>query len=1075
MSFLRFPRRQPRAEPILEPLPFDNIPSAGAVTAELPDAPTGELVGKTITLPSGAYTVESFGDIRRDDPVDLYFYDGKSVYPINRRGGQPGLFTGVGPHALTTKRVLQHNDHDYALAGTQCEYAFRCVNNVADDIAGIPNGTRNKRTKQDMPEHPLMQAFALARVEYSQNIIRLWEAARMIFGEVYIRPEVNDFGYYSGMRWLNPLATEPYVIQGRIEYFEYSVDNGLFKFRPKEIVYDRMDWVLDDIRGQSLIAVALDAINIDREVKRYTLESFMKDMRMQGILTGRQGSQVQQHELDAALATILEKKDKRLIAVAAALEYTPVQHKWDGSQLQVSDDTRRRITAGLGIPMSTAGAWDDAKYQSAPEQRRQYAESVLLRECTRHAQFVNDVLLPFYDPWGEAEYYYNTDQLMALIEDKAAKVAMYNSRVLAGNATINQAKIAAGDEPDPSGDVYLIPAGYTIVPAGQLTAYAQQQQQATQPPTLPAPAPAAPVLPVEDADKALEAPTADVTPPGAKSGCLLLTLPNNPDLIALQGHAMRLVGDVPCKWETPADFHITMVYMPIITDEQAAALAAELPSIEVPEMKLRVGSLAVFDNVGEHALHYKVRRSGAQALYDLQAELYDLCAELGIPISSHHLPEQYDPHITMGYASQPFPRTTYRGRDVVSPVELRFTVGKEHEVLYSAPVGSVPMVAKAVSELTPEPPAVDLDAIWAKIEAKLAASVPTGKGALLFQQDVNYTVQSPHPAQFCRNCRWFSDQPDTAPCHLVVNGGPLTIVEGGFCDRWEIIPNGSTVNAFVEDRNPQNPNLITPWDTEDTKGQDTAEDELKAWRKHALNKGAAKSAAGFETKLLPEVVAAFIRGELSALGADATKSFINSTFDDVEQLLGRKAYSSTRASFKEGVLALIEAARANETKRKAWASDMRTLARRSGLDTVFDAFNDAENPIESIPQSMLTIFRAWQAETSDYISKFGSELFKEGGISDAEVPIRVDMWANKSLDDLYYTAFREAGATIEAVWKLGSTEKHCDTCKSRDGEVKTVDEWGKIGFPRDRRLDCGGWQCDCDLFNKKTGKRIGAR
>lgn len=1070
MSFLRFPRRQPRVEPILEPLPFD-VPTS-ATADELPNEPTGELVGKTVTLPQGSYTVESIGNIAPSDPIDLYFYDGKSIIPINRRGQQQaGLYTGVGPFALTvsTKRALQHHDYDYGLGATQCEYAFRCVNNVADDIAGIPNSVRNRRTKKDMPEHPLMQAFTYARIDYRQNIIRLWEAGRMIFGEVYIRPEKNLFQFYSGLRWLNPLATEPYVVYGKIEHFEYNVDNGIFKFAPNEIVYDRMDWVLDDIRGQSLIGVALDAINIDREVKRYTLESFMKDMRMQGILTGRQGSQLGQAEVDAALEIIKQKKDSRLIALAAALEYTPVQHKWDGSQLQVSEDTRRRITAALGIPMSTAGAWDDAKYQSAPAQRVHYLESVILRELTRHAQVVNDVLMPFYDPWGEGEYYYKTDELMGLIEDKAAKVTMYNSRVQAGTSTINEARIASGDEPIQGGDVLLLPSGMVAVPVEQLGQYAQQQVQATQPPALPAPAPTA-ALPAEDADKALEAPTE--TPPGAKSGCLLLTLPNNPDLIALQGHAMRLVGDVPCKWEAPADFHLTLVYMPIITDEQAAALAAELPSIEVPEMKLRVGSLAVFDNVGEHALHYKIRR--AQSLYDLQAELYDLCAELGIPISSHHLPEQYDPHITMGYASQPFPRTTYRGRDVVSPVELRFTVGKEHEVIYSAPVGSVPMVAKVVSELMPEPPAVDMDAIWAKVEAKLAESVPTGKAALLFQQDVNYTVQSPHPAQFCRNCRWFSDQPNTAPCHLVVNGGPLTIVEGGYCDRWEIIPDGSTVNAFVEDQMPGNPNRVTA-DTDDVKGQDTAEDELKAWRKHALNKGAAKSAAGFETKLLPEVVAEFIRGELSALGTDATKSFVNGVFDDVEQLLGRKAYSSTRASFKEGVLALIEAARANETKRKAWASDMRTLARRSGLDTVFDAFADAENPIESIPQSMLTIFRAWQAETSDYITNFGSELFKEGGISDAEVPIRVDMWGNKSLDDLYYTAFREAGATIEAVWKLGSTEEHCDTCKSRDGEAKTVDEWGKIGFPRDRRLDCGGWQCDCDLFNKKTGKRIGAR
>src|SRR5205085_5890309 len=110
-----------------------------------------------------------------------------------------------------------------------------------------------------------------------------------------------------------------------------------------------------------------------------------------------------------------------------------------------------------------------------------------------------------------------------------------------------------------------------------------------------------------------------------------------------------------------------------------------------------------------------------------------------------------------------------------------------------------------------------------------------------------------------------------------------------------------------------------------------------------------------------------------------------------------------------------------------------------------------------IPASMLTMFRAWQAETSDFIKNFGDELFKEGGITDAEVPVRVDLWANKTLDDLYFTALREAGPYVEATWKVDPAKEHCETCIGRDGSTKTAEEWGKVGFSRDRRLDCGGW------------------
>jgi len=44
----------------------------------------------------------------------------------------------------------------------------------------------------------------------------------------------------------------------------------------------------------------------------------------------------------------------------------------------------------------------------------------------------------------------------------------------------------------------------------------------------------------------------------------------------------------------------------------------------------------------------------------------------------------------------------------------------------------------------------------------------------------------------------------------------------------------------------------------------------------------------------------------------------------------------------------------------------------------------------------------------------------------------------------------------------------------RHQQTKTIDEWGKVGFPRDRRLPCGGWKCDCQIFDEK-GNKIGAR
>lgn len=49
-------------------------------------------------------------------------------------------------------------------------------------------------------------------------------------------------------------------------------------------------------------------------------------------------------------------------------------------------------------------------------------------------------------------------------------------------------------------------------------------------------------------------------------------------------------------------------------------------------------------------------------------------------------------------------------------------------------------------------------------------------------------------------------------------------------------------------------------------------------------------------------------------------------------------------------------------------------------------------------------------------------------------------------------------------WELGATERHCGTCATLAGQVKTAAEWNAGGYlPRGSNLECGGWRCDCSL------------
>jgi len=77
-----------------------------------------------------------------------------------------------------------------------------------------------------------------------------------------------------------------------------------------------------------------------------------------------------------------------------------------------------------------------------------------------------------------------------------------------------------------------------------------------------------------------------------------------------------------------------------------------------------------------------------------------------------------------------------------------------------------------------------------------------------------------------------------------------------------------------------------------------------------------------------------------------------------------------------------------------------------------------------------------------------------------------ELWVNR------YRDIRNQGKILtgknqKLVWRLGATEQHCTTCPKLDGKVKRASEWNKSGIrpqnPPNGDLECGGWQCLCEL------------
>jgi len=618
------------------------------------------------------------------DP-SVYMFDGKMVYQVNGKSG--GAYSGLLPTALQyqSRQKWGQDKQSYAMAVATNAYVANAVNLITNDVTSIPYGVWDYTRDEEAVNHPFMLAMKENRKLRQQDLLQYVMRSRITFGEAYILPIKNNYGYHTGVQALNPLALEPFISNGKIHRFDYYGDHANVSYYPNEIAFWRKENILDDLRGLSQLSSVMDDVNTYREIQRYTLDQFLRDLKLSGILTGRGDVPVTKTELDKALEQIKEDAKGRWVALNSALEFTTVQQEFDASATNVSEDLRKSIAVALGIPHSIAGSWDSATYQSAPEQRKFYLQSVVGRYCEELATFITDVVLPFYG-FGNYEFYFDVETAIAPLEDQLSKSTMLLAQYQAGVITLNDTRNLLGYPTLPGGDALLV--GGQPLPVSQL-------------PALQAPAPVAPATPVTP-----EAPATAAVPAPApvvgKDAWVGLSLGNHPDLINLQRTLQTRMADQEVTWNKADDFHVTLLYSPAATDEAIATFKAALESVELPELALTVGSLAAFDNVGEYALHFRIKSNAA--LKELQEELYDLAIASGLQLSAYSEPGAYKPHVTMGYGKQKLRVIPFSSKYRVKPSELKFMADKT--LIHSCPCGmaaEAPSIVKALSEL----PAVD--------------------------------------------------------------------------------------------------------------------------------------------------------------------------------------------------------------------------------------------------------------------------------------------------------------------------------------------------------------------------------
>lgn len=633
-----------------------------------------------------------------NQPIALYFEPSGKVRPITMKsltGWSGGEYDAIN-QSMTRNGNATASEIGYAYISEVNVWVRRCIEIRASNLKRLDWYIEDKSTGKRIENHPLSVAMKRSR-HFFQRV----ERSLLIWGELYIKPLKNDYDYYSDVWWLNNLSVNFDIVNGVIRQFYFAPLHGgkPYVWHAGEVCYIYTENAFDDLRGSSKVLAVLQEANVHEEIARAAQAHFANDARPgimfipemdMGVPQSQEFIQYWKDNFQGSWNTNKPVVLPMQIKSVQTLERAKME-----DDVTFRESIRREICASFGVPLSVAGAWDDASYQSAPAQRISLYEETIIPEAEQVAEDLTRDLLPFFGSPEKERVWFDGKNLLALAEDKQAKAAALNQQLVSGGLTLDEYRIALDMEelPDARGKVFYVPSGITVTPVEKLG-------------TMPPPQPpggggfgfqSAPAIQV-DKPPVPALPSGEVAeePAKAAGSCtLMLSLANDPGLIQLQNQLKQQPGSEYVQWSDPASFHVTMVHIPAATDEQITELPSYQHEFTTGALSLNVGSLASFDKAGRHALFFRVRENAALRAY--QRELYTLCRDAGMAVSPYNTPEGWQPHITMGYSTQPMRRKKVDTGLNVTPGELVISVDRDgrRDEIYRGAIGGGQPVAKS--------------------------------------------------------------------------------------------------------------------------------------------------------------------------------------------------------------------------------------------------------------------------------------------------------------------------------------------------------------------------------------------
>lgn len=372
----------------------------------------------------------------------------------------------------------------YAAAYTVVSAVYRAINIRADALDALPWVVRRYYGTGDQYEvvasdkspltHPLGVAIARHRIGLGKSFFKALAVNYDLHGERYVEIAHSRVTHRVEFKVLNSLWVTPQIgADGTISGYYYGSSRGQMVSLPPECVaYDATFNPFDDVRGLSLVQVALDSINIDRNLKRFLRDYFVNNARPGLVITPEGELNALSAEQRARIIAELQNFHRGsggqygTLVVEKPVRATPLDQPDLAGNIPLADAIRREVFTTFGVPISMAGDDQATTYKQGREVYENFVANTILPLARDTADFVQTQLMPLCADERVDMFMFDTSHLEYVSDAKLATHQLARDDYNAGVITLNESRALLGMPPIEGGD-RLVPGKEVVadVPA----------------------------------------------------------------------------------------------------------------------------------------------------------------------------------------------------------------------------------------------------------------------------------------------------------------------------------------------------------------------------------------------------------------------------------------------------------------------------------------------------------------------------------------------------------------------------------------------------------------------------------